>query len=76
MQHRADPHRSQDVDIVYIATPHTGHFALGKLAIEAGKNVLIEKVAAFTFATDMPHRSLTLALAALYSQRRRIKVPD
>ncbi|ORY90759.1 NAD-binding protein [Leucosporidium creatinivorum] len=33
----------EDVDIVYIATPHTKHFSAGKLALEAGKNVLIEK---------------------------------
>lgn len=32
-----------DVDIVYIAAPHTEHRALALLAIDAGKHVLIEK---------------------------------
>jgi len=38
----ADP----EVNLVYIATPHSHHFAHAKLAIEAGKPVLCEK--AFT----------------------------
>ncbi|KAI1083907.1 NAD(P)-binding protein, partial [Whalleya microplaca] len=35
-----------DVDIVYVATPHSHHFQNATLALEAGKNVLCEK--AFT----------------------------
>ena len=35
-----------DVDLVYIATPHSHHFAHASMAIEAGKPVLCEK--AFT----------------------------
>ncbi|KAK9326928.1 hypothetical protein V1520DRAFT_376281 [Lipomyces starkeyi] len=35
-----------DVDIVYIATPHSHHYQNAMLALEAGKNVLCEK--AFT----------------------------
>ena len=31
------------VDIVYIATPHSEHLAQGLLALRAGKHVLIEK---------------------------------
>ncbi|KAG9244593.1 putative Trans-1,2-dihydrobenzene-1,2-diol dehydrogenase [Calycina marina] len=38
----ADP----DVDIIYVATPHSHHFQNAMLALEAGKNVLCEK--AFT----------------------------
>ncbi len=32
-----------DIDVVYIATPHTEHFALAMAALEAGKHVLVEK---------------------------------
>ncbi|KAL2265659.1 hypothetical protein VTJ83DRAFT_6759 [Remersonia thermophila] len=35
----ADP----DVDIIYVATPHSHHFQNAMLALEAGKNVLCEK---------------------------------
>ena len=34
-----------DVDIVYIATPHPFHLAHARLALEAGKHVLVEKPA-------------------------------
>lgn len=32
-----------DVEIVYVATPHSHHFQNAMLALEAGKNVLCEK---------------------------------
>ncbi|KAK4240291.1 hypothetical protein C8A03DRAFT_31594 [Achaetomium macrosporum] len=35
----ADP----DIDIIYVATPHSHHFQNAMLALEAGKNVLCEK---------------------------------
>ena len=38
----ADP----NVDIVYVATPHSHHYQNCRLVLEAGKNVLCEK--AFT----------------------------
>lgn len=37
-----------DVDIVYIAAPHTEHAALAELAIGAGKHILVEKPFAVT----------------------------
>jgi len=42
----ADP----DVDVVYIAAPHSEHLRLGLLAIAAGKHVLIEKPIALNSA--------------------------
>jgi predicted dehydrogenase len=35
----ADP----GIDIVYVATPHTAHLPCARLALEAGKHVLVEK---------------------------------
>ncbi|KAK4102614.1 NAD(P)-binding protein [Parathielavia hyrcaniae] len=40
----ADP----DVDIVYVATPHSHHFQNAMLALDAGKNVLCEKALTVT----------------------------
>lgn len=34
-----------DIDIVYIATPHSHHYANVRLCLEAGKHVLVEKPA-------------------------------
>ncbi|KAK3315303.1 hypothetical protein B0H66DRAFT_340721 [Apodospora peruviana] len=42
----ADP----NVDIVYVATPHSHHFQNAMLALEAGKNVLCEKALTVTAA--------------------------
>ncbi|KAK4226450.1 putative oxidoreductase [Podospora fimiseda] len=40
----------QDVDIIYVATPHSHHFQNAMLALEAGKNVLCEKSLTVTAA--------------------------
>lgn len=53
----ADP----DVDVVYVAAPASEHLELGMLAIQAGKNVVIEKPLA-TNASDA--RQLTEAARA------------
>ena len=39
-----------NVDIVYVATPHSHHFQNAMLALEAGKNVLCEKAFTVTAA--------------------------
>ncbi|KAM3480013.1 hypothetical protein MY5147_001385 [Beauveria neobassiana] len=42
----ADP----DVDVIYVATPHSHHFQNAMLALDAGKNVLCEKALTVTAA--------------------------
>lgn len=49
----------KDVDLVYIATPHSHHFPHAKLAIEHGKPVLVEK--AFTANAAEAEKLLALA---------------
>ncbi|ODA81703.1 hypothetical protein RJ55_00205 [Drechmeria coniospora] len=46
----ADLVADADVDIVYVATPHSHHFQNAMLALEAGKNVLCEKALTVTAA--------------------------
>jgi predicted dehydrogenase len=50
-----------DVDVVYIATPHPGHYATTLAAIEAGKHVLVEKP--FTMDADEASRLIDAARA-------------
>ena len=52
-----------EVDIVYIATPHSLHYEHAMLALHAGKHVLLEK--AFTVTGDQ-----AAALVALATERR------
>lgn len=42
--------KDQNVDIVYIATPHSHHFQNAMLALDAGKSVLCEKALTVTAA--------------------------
>ncbi|MDU0354815.1 Gfo/Idh/MocA family oxidoreductase [Paraglaciecola aquimarina] len=37
-----------DIDIIYIATPHSFHYPQAKLCLEGGKNVLLEKPSTIT----------------------------
>lgn len=51
----ADP----EVDVVYVATPHSFHYAHARLALEAGKHVLVEK--SFTVTGDQAQVLVDLA---------------
>ncbi|KAH6642711.1 hypothetical protein C7974DRAFT_107635 [Boeremia exigua] len=42
--------RDENVDIIYIATPHSHHYAHALLALHAGKHVLVEKPVCVTAA--------------------------
>jgi predicted dehydrogenase len=50
-----------EVDIIYVATPHSHHFANTKVCLEKGKHVLCEK--AFTVNTAQAKELLALAKA-------------
>ncbi|GGX66805.1 Gfo/Idh/MocA family protein [Streptomyces fructofermentans] len=49
----------EDVDVVYVATPHAAHRAAAGLCLEAGRNVLCEK--AFTLNTREARELVDLA---------------
>lgn len=51
--------RDPEVDIVYVATPHSRHFEDMKLLIDAGKHILCEK----SFTTDSAQAEEILKLA-------------
>ncbi len=48
-----------DVDLIYIATPHSHHFECAKLCLEHGKNLLVEK--AFCANTKQATQLVSLA---------------
>ncbi|GHV20851.1 oxidoreductase [Planctomycetales bacterium] len=49
----------QSLDLIYIATPHSFHFEHAKLALSAGRNVLVEK--AFTVNAKQAQALIDLA---------------
>ncbi|CAL9551428.1 Gfo/Idh/MocA family protein [Streptomyces sp. enrichment culture] len=51
--------RDEDVDVVYVATPHVAHRAAAGLCLEAGRNVLCEKP--FTLNTREAEELVALA---------------
>ncbi|MGW3955933.1 Gfo/Idh/MocA family protein [Streptomyces sp. NPDC004752] len=53
--------RDEDVDVVYVATPHSAHRAAAGLCLEAGRNVLCEK--AFTLTAREAEELVALARA-------------
>lgn len=48
-----------DVDLIYIATPHSHHFDCAKLCIEHGKNLLVEKA----FCANAKQANMIVAMA-------------
>ncbi|CAM5294530.1 Inositol 2-dehydrogenase/D-chiro-inositol 3-dehydrogenase [Streptomyces fumanus] len=59
--------RDEDVDVVYVATPHSAHRAAAGLCLEAGRNVLCEK----PFTPNLREAAELVALA-----RRARRPPD
>ncbi|KAG5971525.1 D-xylose 1-dehydrogenase (NADP(+)) [Claviceps digitariae] len=62
-----------NVDIVYIATPHSHHFQNAMLALTAGKNVLCEKALTVTAAqarklVDMARRKNVFFMEAVWTR--------
>lgn len=51
--------KDPDVDLIYVATPHSHHYECAKLCIENGKNVLVEK--AFTANAEQAQELIELA---------------
>ncbi|MDB5664924.1 Gfo/Idh/MocA family oxidoreductase [Cypionkella sp.] len=65
----ADP----NVDIIYIATPHPHHLAAAKLALNAGKHILLEKPFTINAAeareiTDLAQSKKLLVLEAMWTR--------
>lgn len=63
---------ADDVDIIYVATPHNYHHACAKLALDAGKHVLIEKPITLNAAqardiADLAESASLFAAEALWS---------
>ena len=62
-----------EVDVVYVATPHSGHAEIALAAIAAGKHVLIEKPITVTAAeartlADASRRAGVLVMEAMWSR--------
>jgi len=49
----------RQVDIIYVATPHSHHYQNARLCLEAGKNVLCEKA----FTTNAPQLEELIKIA-------------
>ena len=53
---------SEDVDVVYVATPHTAHFDCAIAALDHGKHVVVEKPLALNAAQGRAIQERTAAL--------------
>ena len=51
--------QAEDIDLVYVALPHSHHYKYAKMSLEAGKNVLCEK--AFTVNAEQAREIIELA---------------
>ena len=65
----ADP----EVDIIYIATPHPQHVAAARLALNAGKHILVEKAFTLNAAeaaeiVDLAHSKGLVVLEAMWTR--------
>ncbi|KAF2023727.1 NAD(P)-binding protein [Setomelanomma holmii] len=61
------------VDIIYIATPHSHHYQHARLALEAGKHILVEKpvtvnVEQFTILQDVAKRKHRFIMEAVWTR--------
>lgn len=64
---------ADDVDVVYIATPHPQHLVVAVAALEAGKAVLVEKTFTATMAgaeqvAETAHRTGVFAMEAMWTR--------
>lgn len=57
--------KDADVDLVYVATPHSHHYAHARLAVENGKPVLVEK--AFTVNARLAEELISFAAAPFWT---------
>jgi len=58
-----------DVAVVYIATPHNAHLPGARLALEAGKHVLVEKPLTLNAAQAAETAQLTTGLRLFCMER-------
>ncbi|KAF1917804.1 hypothetical protein BDU57DRAFT_177779 [Ampelomyces quisqualis] len=62
-----------NVDIIYIATPHSHHYQHARLALDAGKHVLVEKpatvnVSQFTILQDLAKKRNLFFMEAVWTR--------
>ncbi|MCY9664304.1 oxidoreductase [Paenibacillus alginolyticus] len=61
VDHVQDLYRDDSIDLIVVTTPSTDHYEFVKDALQAGKNVIVEKP--FTVTTDEADKLITLAKA-------------